>query len=599
MIDQSPWTSSNGRHGVHPDAGAPAHGHRFAPYDPPPAESRDGSPLAGNGVSANGNGHARVGRLSSLWNWMRGRSDKDVSLPQGVDQDGDHSGVHGITKATNYWFERELHDLERDTTQLAADWAAQGLPRHDVIQSEPLPPEVFIASKCVAVFRGWLDRVRVKMQDAIALEVRTIGERVGQVRNAAARLQAIHVETRDVDEKIESLRAVAASDNSQIGYEPLAGGRVLFWSFAALLAAVEFAANFPVFRLLLPMNAAFATAAREAAEEIDTSSWIAPVALQLKEVLMHIEAAVVAFVVVLILVLLSKTIGTSLRPLFALHEKDHPLAAGTVRRFRQQNQTLAAICFVGVVAVLTGVWFARTSIAEVTGKRVEQLQVRLDSADTRSAAIAADTTSTRPERSNAQQFARDLRREHQAVERELTYAQTVENINLPILALNIGLVLAAAALGFMTHRADLTNRKGEHPGIAELKQHRVALLAEAVERNSAGRQAESEARAGIARVQHLLSSSPLREWKAKSQRLDGVMHLFRTVNAHRRSLDPASILAFRSAPPLELPVIEAQDGFPEPEEFARVRSDFAEAAAAFHRESPRVTPVSSMRAVGT
>ena len=41
-------------------------------------------------------------------------------------------GVHEITKATNYWFDREVGALERDARALAADWASKGLPRHDV-----------------------------------------------------------------------------------------------------------------------------------------------------------------------------------------------------------------------------------------------------------------------------------------------------------------------------------------------------------------------------------------------------------------------------------------------------------------------------------
>lgn len=53
--------------------------------------------------------------------------------PAHVDDATDAAGgIHEITRATNFWFDREVAVLERDARTLAADWAGKGLPRHDV-----------------------------------------------------------------------------------------------------------------------------------------------------------------------------------------------------------------------------------------------------------------------------------------------------------------------------------------------------------------------------------------------------------------------------------------------------------------------------------
>jgi hypothetical protein len=85
---------------------------------------------------------------------------------------------------------------------------------------------------------------------------------------------------------------------------------------------------------------------------------------------------------------------------------------------------------------------------------------------------------------------------------------------------------------------------------------------------------ESQARASIARVEHLMTASPLAEWVAKADRLDVVIPLFRGENARLRNIDPASILAFSGKPSLQLPTIEAERGFPEPTDFARLKEEF-------------------------
>jgi hypothetical protein len=116
--------------------------------------------------------------------------------------------------------------------------------------------------------------------------------------------------------------------------------------------------------------------------------------------------------------------------------------------------------------------------------------------------------------------------------------------------------------------------KTEHPAILKLRADRQSLQADAHSAVRAGRVAESQARASIGRVEHLMTASPLAEWVAKADRLEVVIPLFRGENARMRNLDPASILSFAGKPPLQLPTLEAERGFPEPTDFARLKEEF-------------------------
>ncbi len=132
---------------------------------------------------------------------------------------------------------------------------------------------------------------------------------------------------------------------------------MFFWFFAVALTLVEFFANFPVFRLLLPLKPALAKAAEDAAQDAISGDWWAGLALQMKEIVLHADALFVALVAVLFLVLFGKTIGGSGRVLVALKAGDQPLAATTIRSIRRQHLTALIACVLGVAAVLTFLYY--------------------------------------------------------------------------------------------------------------------------------------------------------------------------------------------------------------------------------------------------
>ncbi len=480
-------------------------------------------------------------------------------------------GIHEITKATDSWFEREVSGLEQDARSLAANWAGKGLPRHDVGRSGPLEVELYLAGRCAETFRQWVDRVRVKMRDRIAREAESLGARLVELRASTTRIERLESEIAGIDRRVQELRTETKEDAARVGFEPIFPGWSFFWFFAVALTMVEFFANFPVFRLLLPMKPALAKAAEDAAQDAVSADWWAGLAIQMKEIVLHADALFVALIAVLFLILFGKTIGGSARVLVALRAEDQPLAATTIHSIRRQHLAALIGSLIGISAVLTFLYLSRGSIASVAATRVSADSLDLQRLKKEAQAIQpGDLGATARSAAAIREQTRtlEIHRDDRA------YATTVQNNNTPLFFLNVGLVFGAAILGFLTFRQIVRDGKTEHPAIVRLRADRRSLQADAQTAIRSGRAVESQARASIGRVEHLMTASPLAGWVAKSDRLTVVIPLFRGENARLRHIDPGSILAFAGEPPLSLPTIEAERGFPEPTDFARLKEEF-------------------------
>jgi hypothetical protein len=481
------------------------------------------------------------------------------------------SGVHAITKKTDFWFEREVGVIEKQAVEWADAWAQKGLPRHDVLRTEPLEPEQVLAKRCSQTLREWQLRVRTKMQDAIEKSSQLLGEHVAILRTRVARLEVISHELAERGSKIEKIRTeVAAAGADPVRYTAFVPNWV-FWICAVLLAGVEFFANFPLFRLLLPMETALEKAAASAAENVNDSSLFAGVELFARNLFWNVEAGVVAFVAVIVLVLLGKQLGKSLRPIAVLRETDHPLASRSVRAHRAQHRVAAAMSFVGLACVVTFLALSRGQIAQTAESRVSGDHKTL--AATQLTLSAAQANRDRGTANDA--FAR-RQAEEEALHRHedaAAYAKTVQLNNFPIFLLNIGLIATAAMLGFGNAHADLGEGKGEHPDLVKLRDRCNELRRDMVLLDAQARDVVGHAYGAIGHVQHLLRAHPMRGWESKLRRLEGVIPLFRGENARRRGLDPANIRAFDMSPELELPTIDEALAFSEPAEFSRLTAE--------------------------
>ena len=536
--------------------------------------SRNGN---GNGTSASPNPHptnriyaypapSRLGAIATIW-------DKSRTFARGVrswftwnrtaveDQPG--NGVYAITRNTNYWFNREFAVIEHDASLLAAQWAEKGLPRHDVERNGPVEPEQVLAMKCMELYRQWRDRVGIKMQDAIQSASGTMSGHITSLRAAIYALESNNSQRRAAEREIENAYMLGESDKTRVGYDKIFKSRAGFWIFAGILAAAEFTANFPVFRLLLPMDSTLTQLAQSLGEAAENNSWLAGPFVVFQDMLLHFEAFVVALVAVVILVLLGKTAGSSIRSVVAFSARETPLASTSIRSNRRQNLAVFVGALAGIAFVLTFLYSARGQIAQTAADRVHADSLSLQQARAAQAAAGTDLTKTAATTQRELEATRVLQQHSD----DAAYAITVQRINQAILWLNLGLVLAAMTLGFVYKQEELSDKRGEHPILGLMRERIKRLDADAIKLRLSAQQAQNSAQTEAGRINHLVRSNPLRDWRGKQERLQSVIPLFRGENARQRRIDPASILAFREPFLIPLPELDENVELRTPVEF--------------------------------
>jgi hypothetical protein len=529
----------------------------------------------------------RFPTLTTLWEKTRelGKGARSWFVRPKGNEDPDGNGVYAITKNTNFWFNRELYAIEQEARRLAAEWAEKGLPRHDVERAAPVEPEQVLSMKCMELYRQWRDRVQIKMQDAIQAGSGTLNSHITRFRATIYGLESNDNDRRAAEREIENAMRLGEADKSKVGYDRIFKSSFGFWIFAGILAAAEFTANFPVFRLLLPMDSTLTQLAASLGEAAESNSWLAGPLVVMQDMLLHFEAFVVALVAVVILVLLGKTAGSSARSIIAFNARETPLAATSIRSNRRQNVAVFVASVAGVAFVLLFMFSARAQIAQTAADRVHADSVSLQQARAAVAAAGTDLSKTAISAQREMDAARTLQQHSD----DASYAITVQRINRAILWLNLGLVFAAMTLGFVYKKEELSDKRGEHPMLALMRAKIRRLDSDAINLKRVAVSAENAAQTEIGRIHHLVQSNPLRDWRGKQERLQSVIPLFRGENARLRRLDPASILAFRAPSPIPLPELDEAMELRTPVELDRM----VEELAALNREHARVVGFSS------
>src|SRR5207237_2812061 len=159
--------------------------------------------------------------------------------------------------------------------------------------------------------------------------------------------------------QIESFRQFKEPEGVRVGYDRILKSSFAFWAFAVIVTIAEFTANFPVFRLLLPMNSTLVTLAATLGEAAEAHTWLAGPLVLFQDILLHFEAFLVALIAVVILVLLGKTTGSSARSIVAFSASETPMAATTIRAHRRQHATIFLVGVLGIVSVLSFMYYSR------------------------------------------------------------------------------------------------------------------------------------------------------------------------------------------------------------------------------------------------
>lgn len=461
------------------------------------------------------------------------------------------SGVHDVFKTVDHWFDRETHQIEREADKQAAQWAQENLPTLNEVGEEILPPEDVLAKLCGELWQRWPERIQVKMQDAIDSAASDLARAVGAARAALVEMKVARGDLRETEGKIEQIRRDMDSKSRPVRYDAFLPARAV-WLLTVLLVMVEFIANQPVFRIIWPMQADVAAALSEQLQRAANSGTFSGVKIAALEAISYFEASMLAFAVVVLLFVLSKAIGTSVRALVALKEADHPFASRSIAALHRQKKVLGAVCAVGTIAVLVFLLMSRADASGIVGDRVAEakqglarLQQKMDSLDRAGAVIGSAQTMTIARQQD------DVAR----FEEQLQFAKTIEANNVAIAILNVSLVCFAFAVGFMGDKRDLTDTEGEHPDFQRLREKCTRLSEQLVRHANDAREQVTHGQLTMSRLASLHRARPLATLEAKRERLASIIPRWRTENARLRGLDPSSIATFRKPVVLSLPEI--------------------------------------------
>jgi hypothetical protein len=490
--------------------------------------------------------------------------------------DGDP--VHNVLKRTEVWFGYRAAAMEKEARELAAAHADKGQPRHDLPRTEPVEMEVLLEQRAREVLSGWVDRVHRQLQGAIAAETEAIGSRLASARRAVANAssaRAILGPRAPMPERVPALRLVRDGEPStppaaEQATEEITAERHLkgywFWPLMVLLMMADFFANHPVFVELFPANRLLDQGFAEWEERMLSDGLTSAHGFwtMLQRALVYPEPSILAGVVVLLLLFLGHTCGGHLRTLVALfrHRRGH-VSAANAHAFRQSAwPAFGALAGAALIVAMLG--FARGQVLPAADERLATARQELATAQRDRQAAQASEVSELEMAEKGRSVAR-AQAEVRLREERHSYAAAIARMNLAIAGLNAALVLAAILVGYLREERRFSivpQSVTDHA--AERARRQADLSVEFGDRRAAAHQALDEVRAGLLRVEHLLSVQLLRDWHGKAERLRGVVSTFRIENARLRGLDVGDIAAFRV--PVAISFTQ-----PDPQQFALER----------------------------
>lgn len=496
--------------------------------------------------TADGGGGAE--RTGSLRRWLAGLGlVRERPVADAAEAEGAADGLRALTRGCEVWFGIEASQLEEYAEARARSAAEANLPRLEV-QYEAVEEEVELKSRAEAVFHGWLERVRQRVQDALQSSTSQASTDLKAYEHEIGALEGALVELRDADRDLAGAEEQAAAGEAHLEVRPFFA-RWKYVLLIGLLVIVDWVANVPVFSELLPKDPGADAAWREIAARSETMGLWGGAYRMAARALHNLDASLLALGVIVFLVWLAHVLGESMRRLLAHSPAETPAAAMTIRAHRRQAVLPAFLGLTGIAIVIGVLWLARERLEATTAQRVAETTSRIEEVQAELAAARDRADLVEVGRLEQQAASLHVLRE-QRIDRA-DYALVISRMNLPILMLNLALAIAAAAAGYLVTKDSLRGVLVS-PRAAALRERVHELRAETARRRSELARLDGAIERELHRADYLLRSKPLHGWEEKAKRLQAVVPRFRAENARLRGIDTANVAAFRQAFPLEL-----------------------------------------------
>lgn len=460
------------------------------------------------------------------------------------------SGLYGVIKSTNFWFNLQLSQLEKFAVQQAEDCAKVNLPHTEVPVEHELPIETTFKERAREIYKEWISRIECKWSDSIQATRTGAGDKLVELRHGLANLERTAVEINATETTIEEREETLRNQQKRYGAKALLPFR-LYIVMMFCLAVIDWIANVPIFNELLPAEFGRREIWRQLAAAAQKTGPLGGAKMLGERLLFHLDVTIFAFGVVAFLMLMAHFLGDGLRRWLVFDPSNEPLLRSTLNAHRRQSYVPILAGFLGILLSIGFLYGSRGRLVQATSTGITQAQKELDEAD--KAVLEAQgpngDLNKVPELKQKRDEKLGKRDDWQERDR---FAKDIQMMNEPILLLNIVLALTAIVAGYHASAPEVIEGRLEDPLISKLKTKVTELRLEAVEHRRLLRLLEAEAQGLLARAKYLATAEPLGEWEAKAKRLSAVVPLFRAENARARGIDTENIVAFKKPSELEL-----------------------------------------------
>jgi hypothetical protein len=499
------------------------------------------------------------------------------------------SGLHGILRSTDYWFNYESSLLEREAKESASTHARAGLPRQDVPVTDELDVEKVLRTKASQLFDQWAERVRRKLHDAIQEACASVRGDLGNLRYTAECLEYDSNNLKEQEVTLLRIQAENETPRPPLEYGSMLGRRPYMW-LAVLLVLVDWVANVPVFRELLPQEPGSALAWDNLVSGSERYGVFAGIIRLFDRIFFSPDVSLLALGVILFLMFLGHVSGSSFRRLVAFRPKDEPSANFKLGSHSRQAMVPLVASVVGIVLVLSFLFTSRYKLEPVTAKRmaaashiVDELKDKIERDADNLDAVAHDKRKLA-----------DAQTELDERISSANYATGISEMNWPIFLLNATLVITAATGAYLESKSRILPNHIGDPRVPPAQESIRTLRQRALDGRTRIRDLDSNIKANLGRARYLANSIPFVDWEAKGERLEGLISLFRSENACLRGLDTSNIRAFDQRKPLDLVPPGQGESFRVPEQMAELEREYSEVRSQVNRAITR-TVVSNDR----
>jgi len=504
-----------------------------------------------------------------------GTTDQQSDPALEAQEEGGGSGLHDVIKATDVWFNYQLSLLEKSAVTQAEEWAKAGIPRQDAPLEGELPVEANLKARAEEIFQEWIARIRRKVQDSIQAACAEAVEKVVQFRHTFTQLEKTTAEIKTAEDEIRDRQEALLNQQKSFGAEPISNHKRLYLILLLAISVIEWIANVPIFSELLPEEPGTRLIWKKLVADTQQMGAIGGIYRVLEKIGLYPDVAIFAFGVIIFLMVLAHFGGEGWRAWVVFNPGEEPLLAPALQARRRQAVIPIFTALAGIVLAIAFLAGSRARLQTAAKQGYDQAQrdVQALEGELREFNSAGRQLSDVQRQLDLEQQLEAARSRVKDWGERARYARDIGMMNIPILILNVVLALTAVTASYCVAAPKIVEGKLVDPVISELKSKAATLRLDIINQRQLLRTLDAQIQTGISRSKYLAGTRPLAEWRAKAQRLNAVVTLFRAENARFRGVDPESIIAFRQRSSIEFPTVP-DEGFQLPVELGPLEEDF-------------------------